>query len=102
MRMLLRDHTELRRAANPRMPGDTPISSVGDNLAVYLLLVTLLVPFQVVGLAASERTAEDRIIEYLKDNLKPGSPVVVSKLHNEVFTSPEERKALDRLYNIVF
>jgi cytochrome oxidase Cu insertion factor (SCO1/SenC/PrrC family) len=28
--------------------------------------------------------------------------VIVSKLHNEVFTSPEERKALDRLYNIFF
>ena len=102
MRMFLRSRTKLRWAANLRMPKDTPFSLFGTNLAVFLPLVALLVYFQVVGLAASERTAEDRIIEYLKDNLKPDSPVVVSRLHNEVFTSPEERKALDRLYNIVF
>jgi thiol-disulfide isomerase/thioredoxin len=46
--------------------------------------------------------AERKVIEYLKANLKPGEPVVVSKLYNEVFTGPEERKALDRLYNIFF
>ena len=53
-------------------------------------------------LSQSDREVERRIIEYLKVNLKAGQPVIVSKLHNEVFTSPEERKALDRLYNIFF
>jgi cytochrome oxidase Cu insertion factor (SCO1/SenC/PrrC family) len=50
----------------------------------------------------SDRAVEQKIIDYLKANLKAGEPVIVSKLHNEVFTSPEERKALDRLYNIFF
>ena len=53
-------------------------------------------------LSQSDREVERKIIEYLKVNLKAGQPVIVSKLHNEVFTSPEERKALDRLYNIFF
>lgn len=52
--------------------------------------------------AQSDRAVEQKIIDYLKANLKAGEPVIVSKLHNEVFTSPEERKALDRLYNIFF
>jgi cytochrome oxidase Cu insertion factor (SCO1/SenC/PrrC family) len=53
-------------------------------------------------LSQNDREVERKIIEYLKVNLKAGQPVIVSKLHNEVFTSPEERKALDRLYNIFF
>jgi thiol-disulfide isomerase/thioredoxin len=50
----------------------------------------------------SKVAAERKVIEYLRANLKPGEPVVVSKLYNEVFTSLEDRKALDRLYNIFF
>ncbi len=46
--------------------------------------------------------AERRIIEYLKANVVPGKPVIVSELFNNVFTSPEERKVLDRLYNTFF
>lgn len=50
----------------------------------------------------TDREVERKIIEYLKANLKAGEPVIVTKLHNEVFTSPEERKVLGRLYNIFF
>jgi cytochrome c biogenesis protein CcmG/thiol:disulfide interchange protein DsbE len=46
--------------------------------------------------------AERRIIEYLKANVKPGKPVVVSELYNNVFKTPEERKVLDRLFNTFF
>ena len=45
---------------------------------------------------------EARIIEYLQNNLQPGQAVVVSELFNDVFTSPEEQAALDRLYNTFF
>jgi thiol-disulfide isomerase/thioredoxin len=34
--------------------------------------------------------------------VKPGQPVVVSQLYNEVFTGPEERAALNRLFNTFF
>jgi thiol-disulfide isomerase/thioredoxin len=46
--------------------------------------------------------AEARVIEYLKANVKPGQPVVVSELYNTVFTGPEERVVLDRLFNTFF
>jgi len=46
--------------------------------------------------------AEARVVEYLQGNLRPGQPVAVSKLYNEVFTQPEERAVLDRLFNTFF
>jgi thiol-disulfide isomerase/thioredoxin len=45
---------------------------------------------------------EARIVAYLKENVKPGEPVVVSRLFNEVFTAEPERKALNRLFNTFF
>lgn len=46
--------------------------------------------------------AEKRIVEYLKANVTPGKPVVVSELYNNVFKTLEERKVLDRLFNTFF
>jgi thiol-disulfide isomerase/thioredoxin len=45
---------------------------------------------------------ETRIVEYLKANVTPGKPVVVSELINNVFKTPEEQKALEHLYNTFF
>ena len=45
---------------------------------------------------------EPAIIEYLKDEVRPGQRVVVSELVNEVFTSEEERAVLGRLFNTFF
>ena len=68
-------------------------------LACFL---TLLISYEGNLLSQTDREVERRIVDYLKANLKAGQPVIVTKLHNEVFTSPEERKVLDRLYNIFF
>jgi thiol-disulfide isomerase/thioredoxin len=46
--------------------------------------------------------AETRIIEYLKANVTPGKPVVVSELYNNVFKTAEERQVLNRLFNTFF
>jgi len=46
--------------------------------------------------------AEARVVAYLKANVKPGQPVVVSELYNTVFTGPEERAVLNRLFNTFF
>jgi hypothetical protein len=43
---------------------------------------------------------EVRIISYLRDNVRPGQAVLVTDLYNNVFTSPEEREALQRLYDV--
>jgi len=45
---------------------------------------------------------ETRIVAYLKANVTPGRPVVVSELYNNVFKTPEEQKVLNRLYNTFF
>lgn len=45
---------------------------------------------------------EAAIVEYLRANVKPGEPVVVTRLFNEVFTGAPERKALNRLFNTFF
>ena len=46
--------------------------------------------------------AEKRVVEYLKAHVRPGEPVVVSELYNSVFSAPEERAVLDRLFNAFF
>jgi thiol-disulfide isomerase/thioredoxin len=60
-----------------------------------LLLVTLLA-------APSPSPAETRVVEYLKANVRPGQPVVVSELVSTVFTTPDERAALSRLFDTFF
>lgn len=52
--------------------------------------------------AGGSQSSEVRIVEYLRANVQPGQPVVVSKLFNEVFTSDTDRKALNRLFNTFF
>ncbi len=71
-------------------------------LRTLFLAASLIIPRPELSLSFDNRVVEKRIIDYLKTNMKPGEPVVVTKLYNEVFTQPEERKALDRLYNIFF
>jgi hypothetical protein len=46
-------------------------------------------------------TPEERIVAYLDENVAPGQFVLVTDLYNNVFTSPEEREALERLYDSV-
>ena len=62
---------------------------------ISLALVALLA-------APQAPPAEARVVEYLKANVRPGQPVVVSELYNTVFTAPEERAALNRLFNTFF
>jgi thiol-disulfide isomerase/thioredoxin len=57
----------------------------------------------VAALAAPQAPqAEVKVVEYLKTHVKSGERVVVSQLYNEVFTAPEERAALNRLFNTFF
>ncbi|HSD66426.1 MAG TPA: TlpA disulfide reductase family protein [Vicinamibacteria bacterium] len=46
--------------------------------------------------------AEVRVVEYLAANVKPGQPIAVSDLYNNVFTGLEERAVLNRLFNAFF
>jgi thiol-disulfide isomerase/thioredoxin len=52
--------------------------------------------------AAEASPAEVRVVEYLRRHVKPGREVVVAQLYNEVFTAPEERAVLGRLFDGFF
>jgi thiol-disulfide isomerase/thioredoxin len=45
--------------------------------------------------------AETKIVQYLKANVQPGKPVIVSEL-NKMFTAPDEQQVLSRLFNTFF
>jgi thiol-disulfide isomerase/thioredoxin len=51
---------------------------------------------------AQSSDAETRVIDYIREHLRPGEPLVVSELYSKVFTKPDERRALDKLYNAFF
>ncbi len=46
--------------------------------------------------------AEARVLDYVRAHLQPGQPLMVTDLYNRVFTQPDERKALNKLYNAFF
>ncbi len=67
-----------------------------------LVLVLGVAAIVVLRPGSSEDTAagspEARIIEYLDENVDPGEFVLVTELYNNVFTSADEREALESLY----
>jgi thiol-disulfide isomerase/thioredoxin len=54
------------------------------------------------SVASTSATPESAIVRYLRDHIRPGEPVEVSKLAVEVFKTDAERKALNRLFNSFF
>ncbi len=54
------------------------------------------------GAALSQSDAETRVLNYISAHLQPGKPLMVTQLYNQVFTQPDERKALNKLYNAFF
>jgi thiol-disulfide isomerase/thioredoxin len=71
-------------------------------------LVVLLSISVLAGLCAgwaqgkSDLAIEEKIVQYLKERVKPGERLIVTDLYNNVFKTPEERKVLDRLFNAFF
>src|SRR5215831_677493 len=60
-----------------------------------------LIGAALIALLFQSADAETKIIEYLKANVQPGKPVIVSEL-NKMFTAPDEQKVLNRLFNTFF
>jgi len=52
--------------------------------------------------AGASADAETRVLDYIRTHLQPGQPLVVTDLYNRVFTQPDERQALNKLYNAFF
>src|SRR5271167_3207894 len=74
--------------------------------ATFCLSACFLPAFLVALAPGSEQTgqtaAETRVLSYIRDHLQAGQPLLVTELYNKVFTQPEERKALDKLYGAFF
>jgi peroxiredoxin len=70
--------------------------------AVVALIV--IASFGIPGRAQSPKpvSAESRVLAYVREHLQPGQPLIVSDLYNNVFTQPDERRALDKLFNAFF
>ena len=75
--------------------------SFAKTPSMMFLLFSLLI-CMVIGIPQTSQDVEERVVTQLKGLVQSGKPVIVSKLYNEVFTSPAERKVIDRLYNIFF
>jgi thiol-disulfide isomerase/thioredoxin len=52
--------------------------------------------------APAKSDAEARVLEYARTHAAPGRPLMVTELYNNVFTQPDERRALDKLYRAFF
>jgi peroxiredoxin len=52
------------------------------------------------GWASSD--AEARVLDYIRTHLQPGQPLMVTDLYNRVFTQPDDRQALNKLYKAFF
>ena len=65
---------------------------------------TLVLASLLVGCAPAWASsgAEARVLDYIRTHLQPGQPLMVTDLYNRVFTQPDERQALNKLYNAFF
>lgn len=68
------------------------------NARVALAACLCLAP----ALGKAQPDAETRVLNYIRDHLQPGQPLVVTDLYNKVFTQPEEHQVLDKLYGAFF
>lgn len=69
------------------------------GVIVYLAVLLSAVPGYTVQ-ASSD--AETRVLDYIRTHLQSGQPLMVTDLYNRVFTQPDERQALNKLYNAFF
>jgi thiol-disulfide isomerase/thioredoxin len=72
------------------------------RMAMLGAILTLQAAWLAGSQARSDVETEKRVVQYLKEHVKPGEPLIVSELYNNVFKEPEERKVLDRLFNTFF
>jgi thiol-disulfide isomerase/thioredoxin len=66
------------------------------------MVVLYLLAGSMTSLPQDGPDVETRVVTQLRSLVQNGKPVIVSELYNEVFTTPAERKVIDRLYNIFF
>ncbi len=82
--------------------GIYPMTSFFSKSLPALIVFLYLLAGSMTSLPQDGPDVETRVVTQLRGLVQNGKPVIVSELYNEVFTSPAERKVIDRLYNIFF
>src|ERR1019366_1787698 len=71
-----------------------------NKIRTIVVLLAIFANCGAIGVAST--AAEARVLDYVRTHLQPGQPLMVTDLYNRVFTQPDERQALDKLYNAFF
>jgi thiol-disulfide isomerase/thioredoxin len=71
-----------------------------NKIRTIVVLLAIFACSSTVGMAST--AAETRVLDYVRTHLQPGQPLMVTDLYNRVFTQPDERQALNKLYNAFF
>jgi thiol-disulfide isomerase/thioredoxin len=71
-----------------------------NRIRNILVLLVIFAGNCAIGMAST--AAEACVLDYVRTNLQPGQPLMVTDLYNRVFTQPDERQALNKLYNAFF
>jgi len=71
-----------------------------NHFRTLILLLAIFAGGAAAGVASTD--AETRVLDYIRTHLQPGQPLVVTDLYNRVFTQPDERQALNKLYGAFF
>lgn len=74
----------------------------GRITLITAFLLVVAIPDRTQSSDAHPGDAETRVLEYIRNHLQSGEPLIVTELYNNVFTKPEEHKALDKLYSAFF
>jgi peroxiredoxin len=77
-------------------------TKAGAALVLSLCGIAAGAQTQTTATPASELQAETRVVNYIRDHLQPGQPLLITELYNQVFTEPADRQALDKLYRAFF
>ncbi len=67
-----------------------------------IILLALSSGLAATGQSSNNADAERRVLEYVRQHVAPGRPLIVTELYNTVFTQADERRALDKLYRAFF
>jgi thiol-disulfide isomerase/thioredoxin len=82
---------------------DMRLHRIMMRVGIVACLLTVVAIGRVAGSQPTgQAAAEKRVLTYIRDHLRPGQPLLVTELYNQVFTQAEERKALDKLYRAFF
>ena len=81
---------------------DIPMSKLTRIFRVSTPVLAIIFVAGVLFSFPTEKTVEGKILRHIRQNLSSGQKLLITNLYEKVFTKPEERKVLDKLYRAFF